>query len=75
PEIAVTFRVDSDCILHVTARDVNTGNYKEITITDSVRLSDEEIEKMVREAEEDSQGDTEACDAQPDELVVREQNE
>ncbi len=65
PEIAVTFRVDSDSILLVTAEDVNTGNRKEITITDSIRLSDEEIAKMVQEAEEDIKGAEGECNAQP----------
>jgi molecular chaperone DnaK len=51
PEIEVTFRVDQDCILHVTGKDLRSGNFKELTITDSVRLSEEEIEAMIREAE------------------------
>lgn len=76
PEIAVTFHVDSDSILLVTAEDVNTGNRKEITITDSIRLSDEDIEKMVLEAKEEKtlQIEVEAsCDARPDDVVSREQ--
>jgi molecular chaperone DnaK len=51
PEIEVTFRVDQDGILHVTGKDLRSGNYQEITITDSVRFSDEEIEAMIRDAE------------------------
>lgn len=69
PEIAVTFRVDSDSILLVTAEDVNTGNCKEITITDSIRLSDEEIRKMVREAEIDLNGDAITCEGKTDKVV------
>jgi molecular chaperone DnaK len=53
PEIEVTFRVDLDGILHVTGKDLRTGNYREITISDSVRLSDEEIQGMIRDAAED----------------------
>lgn len=52
PEIEVTFRVDQDGILHVTGKDTHTGNIKEITITDSVRLSDSEIQEMIHDAEE-----------------------
>jgi molecular chaperone DnaK len=50
PEIKVTFQVDQDGILHVAGLDLRSGNRKEITITDSVRLSDEEIATMIREA-------------------------
>ena len=75
PEIAVTFHVDGDGILLVTAEDVNTGNRKQITITDSIRLSDEEIEKMVLAAAEEKtlQVEVEACDARPNDVVSREQ--
>ena len=52
PEIEVTFRVDPDGILHVSATDLRTSNCKEITITDSMRLTEAEIEAMLREAEE-----------------------
>jgi len=52
PEIEVTFDVDEDGILHVTGKDVRTGNYQEITITDSIKLSEEEIQAIVRDAEE-----------------------
>jgi molecular chaperone DnaK len=52
PEIEVTFRVDQDGILHVSGKDLRTGNYQETTITDSVKLSEEEIEALLREAVE-----------------------
>lgn len=52
PEIEVTFRVDQDSILHISAKDMRTGNFKEITITDSIRLSEEEIATMICDAEE-----------------------
>jgi len=51
PEINVTFHVDPDGILHVSARNVRTGVLAEVTITDSLRLSDEDIAAQVREAE------------------------
>jgi molecular chaperone DnaK len=50
PEIRVKFEVDQDGILHVTGMDQRSGNRKEITITDSVRLSDDEIAAMIRAA-------------------------
>jgi molecular chaperone DnaK len=53
PEIEVTFNVDFDGILHVTGMDTRTRNKNEITITNSVRLSDEEIATMIRKAAED----------------------
>jgi molecular chaperone DnaK len=53
PEIEVTFDVDFDGILHVKGMDKRTGNKNEITITKSVRLSDEEISTMIRNAAED----------------------
>ena len=48
PEIEVTFHVDQDGILHVTGKDLRTDNSHEITITDSMRLSDAEIEAMIQ---------------------------
>jgi molecular chaperone DnaK len=51
PEIEVTFHVDADGILHVSAEDVETGNFKELTVTNSLRLSEDEIVGMVRDAE------------------------
>ena len=51
PEIEVTFRVDQDGILHVSGKDLRTGNYQETTITDSVKLSEEEIEEMAKKSD------------------------
>ena len=51
PEIEVTFHVDQDGILHVTGKDLRTGNSHETTITDSMRLSEEEIEAMIGDGE------------------------
>jgi molecular chaperone DnaK len=48
PDIEVTFHVDQDGILHVTGKDLKTGNSHETTITDSMRLSDAEIEAMIQ---------------------------
>src|SRR5688572_17729192 len=51
PQIEVTFKVDVNGILEVSARDVKTGKQNNITITGSGGLSKDEIEKMKREAE------------------------
>ena len=51
PQIEVTFKIDADGILNVSAKDLATGNEQKITITASTKFSDEEIEKAVKEAE------------------------
>ncbi|MBN2640221.1 MAG: molecular chaperone DnaK [Victivallales bacterium] len=50
PQIEVTFDIDANGILHVTAKDLGTGKEQKITITASSGLSDDEIKKMVDEA-------------------------
>ncbi len=52
PRIEVTFDIDADGILHVTARDLDTGQMQGITITGVSGLRDEEIEEMIRQAQE-----------------------
>jgi molecular chaperone DnaK len=51
PQIEVTFDIDADGILHVTAKDLATGKDQKITIQGSSGLSKEEVEKMTKEAE------------------------
>jgi len=51
PQIEVTFDIDANGILTVTAQDKGTGKQQEIKITGSSGLSDEEIEKMIQDAE------------------------
>lgn len=51
PQIEVTFDIDADGILHVSAKDKNSGKEQKITIKASSGLNEEEIQKMVREAE------------------------
>jgi len=51
PQIEVTFDIDANGIVHVSAKDMGTGNVQDITITASTNLSDDEIEKAVKEAE------------------------
>ncbi len=51
PQIEVTFDIDANGILKVSAKDLGTGKMQHITITASSGLSDEEVEKMVKDAE------------------------
>ncbi len=51
PQIEVTFDIDADGIVHVAAKDKGTGKEQSIKITAPKKLSDEEIQKMVKEAE------------------------
>mgnify|MGYP002558615382 FL=1 len=51
PQIEVTFDIDANGIVHVSAKDLGTGKEQSITITASSNLSDEEIDKAVKEAE------------------------
>lgn len=57
PQIEVIFDLDADGILHVSAKDKQTGKEQKITIQASVGLSDAEIEKMVQEAEANKEAD------------------
>ena len=52
PQIEVTFDIDANGIVNVTAKDLGTNKEQSITITSSTNLSDEEIERMQKEAEE-----------------------
>jgi len=52
PQIEVTFDIDANGILHVNAKDLGTGKEQSIKITAAQKLSDEEIEKMKKQAEE-----------------------
>ncbi|HET8817119.1 MAG TPA: molecular chaperone DnaK [Pseudidiomarina sp.] len=57
PQIEVTFDIDADGILHVSAKDKDTGKEQKITIKASSGLSDDEVEKMVRDAEANAEED------------------
>ena len=52
PQIEVTFDIDANGIVHVSAKDLGTGNEQKITITASTNLNDEEIDRAVKEAEQ-----------------------
>ena len=51
PQIGVTFDIDANGIVHVSAKDLGTGKAQNITITSSTNMSSEEIDKAVKEAE------------------------
>ena len=57
PQIEVTFDIDANGIVNVKAKDLGTNKEQSITITASTNLSDEEIDKMVKEAEENKAND------------------
>ncbi len=57
PQIEVSFDIDANGIVHVSAKDMATGNEQDITITASSNLSEEDIEKAVKEAEQFAEED------------------
>ena len=57
PKIEVTYEIDENGILHVTAKDLGTGKSQHITVTNAVRLSEEEVERMRKEAEKFAEED------------------
>jgi len=57
PQIEVTFDIDANGIVHVSAKDLGTGREQSIKITASSGLSEEEIQKMVRDAESHAEDD------------------
>ena len=67
PQIEVTFDIDSNGIVNVSAKDKGTGKEQNITIQNSNGLSDEEIDRMVREAEDHKAED----EKRKDEIDVR----
>jgi molecular chaperone DnaK len=63
PQIEVTFDIDANGILHVSAKDLGTGKEQKISITGSSGLSKEEVEKMQRDAEAHAEEDRKAKEA------------
>ena len=57
PQIEVTFDIDANGIVNVSAKDKATGKEQQIRIQASGGLSDEDIERMVKEAEENAESD------------------
>lgn len=57
PQIEVTFDIDKNGIVNVSAKDLGTGKEQKITIKSSTGLSEEEIQRMIKEAEENAEAD------------------
>ncbi|MCD6496621.1 MAG: molecular chaperone DnaK [Candidatus Aenigmarchaeota archaeon] len=57
PQIEVTFDIDASGIINVSARDLGTGKEQKISITSSSKMSDEDIERMIKEAKEHEEED------------------
>ncbi|MEM3116435.1 MAG: molecular chaperone DnaK [Candidatus Pacearchaeota archaeon] len=57
PQIEVTFDIDASGILNVSAKDLGTGKEQKMTITASTKLSDKEVERMIKEAKEHEEED------------------
>lgn len=57
PQIEVTFDIDANGIVHVTAKDLGTGKEQKVTITSGTNLSEEEIQAKVKEAEMNAETD------------------
>lgn len=57
PQIEVTFDIDANGIVHVSAKDLGTGNEQKVTITASSNLSDDDIDKAVKDAEKFAEQD------------------
>ena len=57
PQIEVTFNIDSNGIVNVSAKDLGTGKQQQITISGSTALSDDEVDRMVKDAEENAEAD------------------
>lgn len=57
PQIEVTFDIDANGIVHVSAKDLGTGNEQKVTITASTNLSDDDIDKAVKDAEKFAEQD------------------
>ncbi len=57
PQIEVTFNIDGNGIVNVSAKDLGTGNVQDVTITASTNMSEEEIQARVKEAEQFAEAD------------------
>lgn len=57
PQIEVTFDIDANGIVHVSAKDLGTGNEQKVVITASTNLSDDEVDKAVKDAEKYAEED------------------
>lgn len=71
PQIEVTFDIDANGIVKVTAKDKGTGKQQQITISGSTALSDDEVDRMVKDAESHAEEDKK----HKDEIEVRNQTD
>lgn len=62
PQIEVTFDIDANGIMHISAKDKSTGKENKITIKSNSGLSDDEVQRMIREAEENAEADKKAVE-------------
>ena len=60
PQIEVTFHIDTNGIVNVTAKDLDTGKHQDITIQGSSNMSDAEIQQAIRDAQQYAQEDEQA---------------
>ena len=67
PQIEVTFDIDANGIVNVSAKDIGTGKQQQITISGSTALSDDEVDRMVKDAEQHAEEDA----ARKEEAEVR----
>ena len=61
PQIEVTFDIDANGIVNVSAKDLGTGKQQQITISGSTALNDDEVERMVKDAEAHAEEDAKRC--------------
>src|SRR5699024_2294492 len=64
PQIEVTFDIDANGIVHVSAKDGSTGTEQSMTITGGTSLSDDDIDRMVKDAEAHAEEDKKRREAQ-----------
>ena len=57
PQIEVTFDIDANGIVNVSAKDLGTGKQQQITISGSTALTDDEVDRMVKDAEAHAEED------------------
>lgn len=80
PQIEVTFAIDTNGIVNVSAKDLGTGKQQEITLTDSSNMSDLEIEQAIRDAEQHAAEDAQLhheseVRSRADQLIVQAQTQ
>ena len=62
PQVEITYDIDANGVLHVTAKEKSTGKEANITIQNTTTLSDEEVDRMVQDAQANAETDRQAKD-------------